>query len=188
MDYSVFSYDDPKSFSLVWEQYSEILLRLTRRMFHQFPTLKRWEQTDDIFQMAIIRLQNSIPNCKIESREHFLNFAKLQIRRVLLDLARKYKSEKNFAANHHTDALNPDLVHGMASKQSNFLEDLDPWIEFHIQIEGLPEDLRKIVDLVWYENLSIVDAAKKLQISERTARRRWQMARLHLAVFLKPPA
>lgn len=173
--------------SFLFPDYSDMLLRLTRRMFHQFPTLRRWEQTDDIFQNAMIRLHKSLKDCKIESKEHFLNLAKLQIRRVLLDLARKYKSEKNFAANHYTDALNPELAHGIVNNQPDPQEDLDPWIELHIQIEGLPEDLREIVDLIWYESLPIEKAAKRLQISERTARRRWQMARLHLAEFLKQP-
>lgn len=177
----------PQESSFLSQEYSGILLRLTRRMFHQFPTLRRWEQTDDIFQNAMIRLHRSMNDCKIESKEHFFNLAKLQIRRVLLDLARKYKSEKSFAANHYTDALNPEIVHGIVSVQPELQEDLNPWIELHIQIEGLPEDLREIVDLIWYESMPIEEVAKKLQISERTTRRKWQMARLHLAAFLKQP-
>lgn len=179
--------NDQEPTPIVLPQYSDTLFRLTRRMFHQFPFLRRWEQTDDVFQNAMIRLHSSMQNLQIVSKGHFLNLAKMQIRRVLLDLARKYRSEKSFAANHHTDSLNPDLLNGIVTTLPAPEENLDPWIELHIQLEALPDDQREIVDLVWYESLSIEEVAKKLEISERTARRRWQMARLHLAAFLKPP-
>lgn len=174
-----------RPFSL--QQNKDILLRLTKRMFHQFPALRRWEQTDDVFQNAMIRLHKAVQDVQVQSKLHFLNLAKMQIKRVLLDLARKYRSEKSFAANHHSDSLNPEILSGMVTTLPDPEENLDPWIDLHIQIEALPDDLKEVVDLIWYESLPIEKVAEKLQISERTARRRWQLARLQLAEFLKQP-
>ena len=36
------------------------LLRLTRKMFHGYPNLRRWEQTDDVFQNSMIRLHRAL--------------------------------------------------------------------------------------------------------------------------------
>ena len=37
------------------EQSSLKLKNLTRKMFHKFAGLRRWEQTDDVFQNAMMR-------------------------------------------------------------------------------------------------------------------------------------
>ena len=64
------------------------LLRLTRKMFHGYPRLRRWEQTDDVFQNSLIRLHRALCDVKVESVRHFFNLAAVQVRRELLDLAK----------------------------------------------------------------------------------------------------
>jgi RNA polymerase sigma-70 factor (ECF subfamily) len=44
----------------------------------------------------------------------------------------------------------------------------------------LPDETRKIVDLLFYQGLSQAEAAAVLETSERTVQRRWQSARLAL--------
>src|SRR3569832_1492854 len=66
------------------------LLRLTRKMFHGYQNLRRWEQTDDVFQNAMIRLHRSLAEVKPGSVRHFFNLAAVQIRRTLLDLAKHH--------------------------------------------------------------------------------------------------
>lgn len=149
-------------------------------MFHQFPLLRRWEQTDDIFQNAMIRLHRALQNCNVESPRHFLNLAAVQIRRELIDLVRKYKAESNFATNHHSDIFHPGLIHEIADEQAESRIDLEKWAEFHHLAENLPEEEKEIVNLLWYQELTQDDAAKLLGISVRTIKRRWQSARIKL--------
>ena len=48
------------------------LLRLTRKMFHARQDLRRWEQTDDVFQNAMLRLHRALAEVKPESVQAFL--------------------------------------------------------------------------------------------------------------------
>ena len=92
---------------------------------------------------------------------------------------RKYKAEINFAANHHSDSL---IVQNICdiNKQAEALVDLEKWSEFHLLVESLPEEEKDVVDLLWYQELTQEDAAKLLDISVRTVKRRWQSARIKL--------
>ncbi len=48
-----------------------------------------------------------------------------------------------------------------------------------------PEEEQEIINLIWYEGLSQEEAAKLLDISMRTVKRRWQSARMKLHEVLK---
>lgn len=174
----------PMDCSNLMQQSTNSLIRLTRRMFHCFPSLRRWEQTDDIFQNAMIRLHRALQSCKVETPRHFFNLAAVQIRRELIDLVRKYKAESNFAANHHSDSLIFQNICDI-NKQTEVLVDLEKWSEFHHLAENLPEEEKEVVDLLWYQELVQEDAAKLLGISIRTLKRRWQSARIKLYEALK---
>ena len=156
------------------------LLRLTRHMFHGYPGLMRWEQTDDIFQNAMIRLHRALADVHIQSERHFFNLAAVQIRRELLDLVKKYKAECSFATHHHTDSLNPHIVGGLVAKQFAPENDLEKWSEFHQSVENLPQEEKEVVDLLWYQGLDQAKASELLGISPRTLRRRWQAVRIKL--------
>ena len=156
------------------------LLRLTRYMFHGYPGLMRWEQTDDIFQNAMIRLHRALADVQIQSERHFFNLAAVQIRRELLDLVKKYKAECSFATHHHTDSLNPHIVGGLVAKQFAPENDLEKWSEFHQSVETLPQEEKEVVDLLWYQGLDQAKASELLGISPRTLRRRWQAVRIKL--------
>ena len=62
----------------------------------------------------------------------------------------------------------------------NETEELTKWTEFHQAVERLPENLRTVFDLLWYQELSQAEAATIMQTSERTIQRRWLDARLTL--------
>ena len=156
------------------------LLRLTRKMFHDFPNLRRWEQTDDIFQNSMIRLHRSLTDVKPESVLHFFNLAAVQIRRELLDLVKHHFGPEGQANNHHTDHQPADDMGGSLHGQTDEPNDAEGWSEFHGQVESLPEEEQEIINLIWYEGLSQEEAAKLLDISVRTVKRRWHSARMKL--------
>lgn len=154
------------------------LLRLTRRMFHGYPDLRRWEQTDDVFQNSMVRFERALQAVPVESARHFFNLAALQVRRELLDLAKHHFGPEGAAANHHTDEQPADNKGGSLHDHAMEPEDLPGWTEFHARVEQLPPDEQEVFNLVFYEGLPQQDAAQVLGISLRTLKRRWQAARL----------
>jgi len=156
------------------------LLRLTRKMFHGYPNLRRWEQTDDIFQNAMVRLHRALANVRVESVRHFFNLAAVQVRRELLDLAKHHFGREGAGANHHTDGIPADDDGGSLQDRANKPTDVSGWNEFHEHIEQLPETDQEIVNLLFYEGLTQEEAARVLGVSLRTLKRRWQDAKFRL--------
>ena len=134
---------DPATHAALLQHACDRLLRLTRKMFHGYPQLRRWEQTDDVFQNAMLRLHRALPVVRPESARHFFNMAAQQVRWELLD-------------------------------------DLSSWAEFHRLVEKLPLEEQEVVNLLYYQGLTQNEAARLLEISGRTLKRRWQSARIKL--------
>src|SRR5271155_5234791 len=64
---------------------------LARAMLRRYPQVRRWEQTDDLLQAALMRLHRSLAEVRPEGVKHFDSLAAVQIRRELIDLARHYQ-------------------------------------------------------------------------------------------------
>jgi RNA polymerase sigma-70 factor (ECF subfamily) len=161
----------------------ERLRRLTRKMLRSFPKVQRWEQTDDVLQNALLRLQKALAQIKPESARQFFGLAATQIRRELIDLARHYYGPEGLGANHATDGIHPgpnaQPLYERAASPDGPLGFTD-WNAIHEQVEGLPAQEREVFNLLWYHDLSQAEAAVLLGISERTVGRRWRSARLLL--------
>ena len=160
----------------------ERLRRLTRKMLRGYPRVRRWSETDDVLQNAMLRLHRSLAEIQPESAAQFYGLAAAQIRRELIDLARHYYGAQGQGARHHTDGgslaeAKPDV--NVAP------ETLATWTGFHEEVEGLPAEQRDVVSLLWYEGLTQPEAAELLNISLATLKRRWQAARLTLSKKLK---
>ena len=157
------------------------LLKLTRKMFHGHPGLRRWMQTDDVFQNSLVRLHRALSQVEVRDVRHFFNLATVQIRRELLDLARKTFGPHGIGRNHHTDHQAADENGGSLHRVSDEPEDLERWEAFHQQVEALPDHEREVFGLIYYEGLEQLEAAKVLDVSERTIRNRWNRAKLLLS-------
>src|SRR5262245_41618575 len=59
-------------------------------------------------------------------------------------------------------------------------EVLQRWTEFHEAAARLPDDLRAVFDLLWYQELSQAEAAELLGIAVPTVKLRWMKARLQV--------
>lgn len=155
------------------------LLKLTRKMFHNFKSLRRWEQTDDVFQNALIRLHRSLLEVQVVDVRHFFNLAALQIRRELLDLTKHYYGKLGLGANHHSDHQNgPDCI--LANATNNPIQNKS-MEKFHQNIDTLPEEEQEIINMLFYEGFNQEETAEFLGISLSTVKRRWHAARLKLA-------
>ncbi len=151
---------------------------LARAMLRRYPQVRRWEQTDDLLQAALMRLHRSLAQVRLEGVKHFDNLAAAQIRRELIDLARHYHGPEGLGANHHTDGAEPDGRLARIADPSGRPETLQEWAAFHEAVDRLPEEERQIIGLLWYGGLSHAQAAEALGVSTKTVQRRWTSARL----------
>jgi RNA polymerase sigma-70 factor (ECF subfamily) len=81
---------DEAAYARLIERVSERLMRMSHMMLRNYPRLRRWEQTDDVFQNAMIRLHRSLTEVRPESPRAFFGLAATQIRRTLIDLVRHH--------------------------------------------------------------------------------------------------
>ena len=51
---------DPGALNELFVHFERRLRMLTRAMLRDFPGVQRWEQTDDIYQKALLRLQKAL--------------------------------------------------------------------------------------------------------------------------------
>jgi RNA polymerase sigma factor (sigma-70 family) len=147
---------------------------LARRMLHRFPQLRRWEQTDDVLQGALLGLLNALREVRPESMRSFYNLSAVMIRRQLIDLWRHYYGPSGPGTHHHSDPSAPALA--PAPKDDS--PDID---RVHELVDQLPEDQREVFELRYYHDLSQDEVAEALGVSTRTVQRRWVAAlrRLH---------
>jgi len=169
---------DESARSALLDHACDRLLCLTRKMFHSYPDLCRWETTDDVYQNAMLRLHRALSAVQPSSVKHFFNLAALQVRRELRDLAKHYRAGQGKL--HHTDGQPADEKGGALHERADEPADLDQWAAFHAQVDALPEEEKEVFDLLFYEDLSQEEAATVLGISLRTLKRRWQSARCRL--------
>src|SRR5262245_171459 len=167
------------------------LRALARKLLKGFPKVRRWEQSDDVLQNALMRLYRTLKDVPPQGVSDFLRLAALNIRRELLDLAKHYYGPQGRGARHATWGTDDSSTRG---DESGLAPPDDPsrepgrlaaWSEFHEQIGALPDEEREVFDLLWYQGLSQAEAAGLLNTSERTVKRRWQSARLRLYEALK---
>jgi RNA polymerase sigma-70 factor (ECF subfamily) len=163
----------------------ERLRRLTRKMIKGYPKVHRWEQTDDVLQNAVIRLQRTLQQLPVATARDFFRLAALHIRRELLDMAKHYYGPRGAGAHHASHAESPadsgrvpaaahpaDVTHEPVR--------LATWGAFHERVAALPDEEREVFDLLWYQGLTQVEAAELLHVNVRTVKRRWLSARMHL--------
>src|SRR6266851_1195565 len=77
---------------------------LTRWMLGDFRRVRRWAETGDVLQNALLRLVGALREVKPQTPREFLALAALQIRRELLDLARKFYGPQGLGANQDSAA------------------------------------------------------------------------------------
>jgi RNA polymerase sigma-70 factor (ECF subfamily) len=186
---------DEQAYEELMSRAAHRLRRLTHRMLAGFPHVRRWEETDDVLQAALLRLYRSLGEVRPESTKAFFGLAATQIRRQMIDLARHYYGVYGHGARHHTDPARraADDSGGVLAQVSlaDRPDDLLAWTAFHEAVETLPDEDREAFSLVWYGGLSQRDTAELLGVSERTVIRRMNRARLALHDLLDgeaPPA
>jgi RNA polymerase sigma factor (TIGR02999 family) len=134
-------------------------------------------QTTAILHEAYLRLFQSEP-VAWKDRAHFYAVAARQLRRVLLDHARRAHSEKRGGSIVKLSLLESDVA-GVDMDQR--LVALDAAL---VRLEELDPRAAKIVELRYFGGLTEADAAEVLGISVATVKRDWDFAKTWLAAQL----
>ena len=161
------------------------LARLARKMLKGYPGVARWEQTDDVAQNALIRLDRALRAVAPPTARDFFRLAAAQVRRELIDLARHYQGPRGLGAHHATRAGPRRLRRRGGDGRGGAETTYDPgrlaaWAEFHAAVAALNEADRELFDLLWYQGLTQAEAATILGVTERTVNGRWLAARVRL--------
>lgn len=158
--------------------------RLARHMFRRQPDLRGPDDTDDVLQKALIRLDHALGEVQPESVAAFFGLASRHIRFVLLDLVRELRRRHivqfrgDLPPSTHRPVPEPEDPEGEPST-------LAAWAEFHEQVEQLPDEARRVFDLLWYQGLTQPEAAQVMGVSLATLQRRWAAARVLLQRILR---
>jgi RNA polymerase sigma factor (sigma-70 family) len=166
------------------------LMRHARRFLHgRFARLEPFAQTDDVVQqlyLKILRNQDrfwvNADGEPVQSLAEFFGHASAWMRDVLCDLLRKeYGRDDNRPAVLPLDggATDTGLRHEPSSDTLDG-EKVRRWTEFHEVVTRLPDDLRAVFDLLWYQEMSQAEAATLLGIAVPTVKLRWMKARLQV--------
>jgi len=184
---------DPEAQKELLLRTQQRLERMARKMLHGgFVRLSSLEQTMDVVQDVNVRLIKGwhkiitdVDGEHIQSAaDYFMRTARL-LREVLIDLSRSHYGRMGQRPGvtslqpGSTDDSNAGWQHDPGTETLG-PNPLSQWTEFHQAVEQLPEDLRQVVDLHWYQDLTYMEAAQLLGLGESTVRKKWVAARLEL--------
>src|SRR5262249_3719311 len=132
---------------------------LADKMLHKsFPALRRWNDTGDVLQGALMRLLGSVERIEVGSTLDFLNFAAFHIRRELLDLVRRHRVIRK-------ESLLEDCAERPPEPAvPEDTEELDRWSSFHEAVERLPGEEQAVVILIFYHGWTRQQVAEELGI------------------------
>lgn len=155
---------------------------LTRKMLSSYRGVRRWEETGDVCQNALVRLCRALETVNPATSRDFYRLAATQIRRELIDLARHHYGPQGAGvhhASHGADGPGGTPLYE-AAELTNEPGRVSAWTEFHRAAEALPDEDREVFDLLYYQGLNQDEAARLLGVAIRTVKRRWQSARIRL--------
>jgi RNA polymerase sigma-70 factor (ECF subfamily) len=172
---------EPEAADSLLRAVSHRLERLTRRMLRSFPAVHACTETADVLQSSLLRLLNTLRRSQPHSSRHFYNLAAMHVRRELLDLARRFRSEsftRPAATGLTSDSADPGPIQAAEAPAEE--GDLDLWCHFHEAVDQLPAEEREVIGLVFYHGWTQAQIAELFQVDERTVRRRWRTACVRL--------
>jgi RNA polymerase sigma-70 factor (ECF subfamily) len=162
---------------------------IAHKMLRTFPSVRRWEETDDVVQNAAIRLERALRETVPTEAGGLIGLAATQVRRELLDLSKKHRGIYSYGGNHETNYQRADGdLHAKVDDAADAIDKpLERWTLLHQAADSLPEEEREVFQMAWYLGLKQDDIAKLLGCSSRTVKRRWESAKALLAAAMPGP-
>lgn len=150
----------------------EELRRIAAHYFRKERPDHTLEATAVVHELSIRMLGSEPIDCRNTS--HFLAIAALQMRRVLVDHARKVNAEKRAG---NAVRLSLSDVNGWPEQSGGDLIEVDEALQ---RLELVDARAAKIVELRFFAGMTETEIAEVLGISVGTLRRDWQFARAWL--------
>jgi RNA polymerase sigma factor (sigma-70 family) len=181
---------DAEARRLLLELTRDRLMRHARRLLHgHYARLEPFAQTDDVVQQLFVKILQHQDRFWVNARgesvrtlAEFFGHSSAWMRDVLCDLLRKaYGRDDNRPAVLPLDG-GPSDTGPRHEPSSDTLdgEKLRRWTEFHEAAARLPDELRAVFDLQWYQGLTQAEAAAVLGVAVPTVKLRWMKARLRV--------
>jgi RNA polymerase sigma-70 factor (ECF subfamily) len=164
-----FQAGDTRALDCLIRRTEERLAQFARRMLGGFPGVRAREETDDVLQSALLRLTRTLRQRTPASVQDYFGLAAVQIRRELLDLARR-----------HARRPAAPLAADPPDRAADDATELDRWAALHQAAERLPAELREVFSYTFYHGWTQAEIAELLGVSERQVRRLWVEACLRL--------
>jgi RNA polymerase sigma factor (TIGR02999 family) len=137
-------------------------------------------QATELVHEAYLRLAPDLPRQDWRDRAHFYNAAAEAMRRILIDNARRLKTEKRGGGSVEIVPLN--LI-DIAGDDPERVIALDDAIQ---RLTAEDDNLGKVVRLRFFTGLTVEETAEVLGTSPRSVAREWAFARAWLAKELRP--
>jgi RNA polymerase sigma factor (sigma-70 family) len=161
-------------------RFSEDRFRLlAHARLRQFARLRRFVDTGDVLVGAQLRFAAAIRTLQFRTLDDFLRLGAAMMNRQLIDLSRHYFGP--LGAGRHEVGATADAAGGATRP-----EPADPGVtpaaatqqtDIDEVIAGLSPVHRELFDLMYYQGLSVAEAADFLAVSTSTVKRRWLEAR-----------
>src|SRR4051812_1257306 len=166
------------------------LMRHARLLLHgRYARLEPLAQTDDVVQQLYLKILRHQDRFWVNARgepvrtlAEFFGHTSAWMRDVLCDQLRQaYGRDNNRPAVLPMDS-GPSDAGPRHEPSSTTLdgEQVQRWTEFHEAAARLPDDLRAVFDLLWYQGLTQAEAAALLGVAVPTVKLRWMKARLRV--------
>ena len=181
---------DPEARRRLLELTHDRLTRHARGLLHgRYARLEPFAQTGDVVQQLYVKILQhqdrfwvNAGGEPVRTLAEFFGHTSAWMRDVLCDLLRKaYGRDDNHPAFLPLDGGPSDAGprHELGSTTLD-PEKLRRWAEFHEAAARLPDDLRAVFDLLWYQGMRQAEAAALLGIAVPTVKLRWMKARLQV--------
>ena len=156
-------------------QLIELVLPHLRRLAMRYLRAERPDHTlqpTALVHEAYLRLVQTT-DMKWENQSHFFGIAARLMRQILVDYARARKADKRAGG----AKISLDEAFIFAPEKSSAVLDLDDAL---IRLKNQDYRLSSVVELKFFGGLTFDQIGQVLQVSEKTAKRDWQLARAWL--------
>ena len=135
-------------------------------------------RAEDVLQTAYVRVISG--RAVFGERSSFRTWLFGVIRRVALEESRRVKVERQ-----RTVLLEDDVVHAVADERSARPDQIESSRALLLALEQLPPRQREVLHLVFYQDMSISDAAEVMDVSVGSARTHYERGKARLRVLIE---
>jgi RNA polymerase sigma factor (TIGR02999 family) len=130
-------------------------------------------QTTALVHEAFLRLSGNA-GITINDKAHYMRLAARAMRRVLIDHARSRQTQKK-GGGHPKEPL--EIANAYVANESVDLLDLDQALK---KLSEIDPALTQLVELRFFGGLTVEETAQVLEVSPRTVKTHWKMAKVWL--------